>query len=67
MEKHQLLLEDLIKASQKNTETLLELYFRTVNEDVSDEEIIKTLAAISKDLVALQANINFQLKSAKKY
>lgn len=67
MDKNHDFLESLIKDSQKNTEILLELYFRTVHEKVYNEEILNLLSDVSKNMVELQTKINFQLEILKQH
>lgn len=62
-------LESLIKDSQRNTEELLELYFRLNDNDSSEEadddrpsslapgEIINTLHSVQTNLVAMEISI----------
>lgn len=73
-------LESLIKDSQRNTEQLLELYFRLANEKCSDEEaddaeqdcshlskesIVNVLRSVQTNLVALELSVVNQLNMLK--
>lgn len=71
-------LESLIKDSQRNTEALLELYFRLTNGNdsaeetddsrqspLSPEEIINTLRSVQANLSAMEISIVIELYNLK--
>lgn len=67
MVKHLKTLENLITDSHKNTELLHGIYFKSVDGEISDEEILKTLSEISNSISIMQSTITHQLKAAKKH
>lgn len=67
MGKHLEILENLIKDSHKNTELLHDIYFKSVDGEISDSEIIQTFSEIQKNICTMQAEISHQLKSSKRH
>ena len=66
MAKHTILFEDLIKASHQNTERLIELHFKDLNDNISDEDIIRELCEIFDNLKSMTTVIDHNIKCAKK-
>lgn len=58
---HQNFIEQIIKESQRNTEMLLEMYFRIANDDITEEEISQILLEVSKNMFTTHTEIAVHL------
>jgi hypothetical protein len=61
------LLESLIKRSYKNTELLLQTYFDLSSDNITDEEIQKTLKTIDQNITEMKTDINHQIVTYKQH